>query len=477
MALVNFNKPGQRLPTAAIGPAYQAGMTNINEFAPDQDMVNALLQRGSSTAPVQSNKEGMYRALQGVLGGYMKGRDKRDLQSQRDAYGEAVMGALMASTPTEGTVGKAERIVTPTDTRLGVTDPDMLQTELPPPQQSILDDPSVPDVASLGLERIETPTGPGGQIIEQQYVPGTPGTPGGLQPMLDALRGDGTRDPRLQSALNETALMMQYGGLQDKAAQEAAELAYQRQLGLVKPTKPSSLIQDYEFARSQGYAGTLVDFHDARKVTPYNPDAITDQNRFDQYKRAEESLSEAEQNLLDIGQMERLVGETRTGTGRSLTLSFQKLALALGVGNIDENDVAAAEALRSKGMDFILQRIQKTKGAISEKEMKAFEAASAGIKNTPEGNRRILALARHVAGRNQARAEAIRQAYNRGDSVFDADNAGRAAMEEFSKNSGEYSQLTTVNLIPDAAVDAGLTQAQWNGMSQPRRDAFNAAGN
>ena len=81
----------------------------------------------------------------------------------------------------------------------------------------------MPDVASLGLERIETPTGPGGQIIEKQAVAGTPGTPGGLQPMLDALRGDGTRDPRLQSALNETALMMQYGGLQDKAAQDAAD--------------------------------------------------------------------------------------------------------------------------------------------------------------------------------------------------------------------------------------------------------------
>tara|TARA_R110000850_G_scaffold45232_1_gene114371 strand:- start:1914 stop:2714 length:801 start_codon:yes stop_codon:yes gene_type:complete len=265
---------------------------------------------------------------------------------------------------------------------------------------------------------------------------------------------------------------MQYGGLQDKAAQEAAELAYKRQLGLVKPTKPSALIQDYEFAVDQGYAGSLVDFHDARKVKPYNPDAITDQNRFEQYKKADEALSEAKQNLLDIADMERLVGQTRTGTGRALTLSFQKLALALDVGNVDENDVAAAEALRSKGMDFILQRIQKTKGAISEKEMNAFEAASAGIKNTPKGNKRILALARHVAGRNEARAEAIRQAYNRGDSVFDADNAGRAAMEEFSRDSDEYNQLITVSLITDAAVNARLSQEEWNGMSQEERAEF-----
>ena len=232
MALVNFNKPGQRLPAAAVGPAYQAGMTNINEFAPNQDMVDALLKTGSSTDPVQSNKEGMYRALQGVLGGYMKGRDKRNLRGQKDAYGEAVMKALMEGTPTEGTEAIPEVISTPMAPASfapdppapASADPSLLQTEIGvTAPTSILDDPSVPDVASLGLERIETPTGPGGQIIEEQAVAATEGTPGGLQAMVDSLRGDGTRDPRLQSALNETALTMQYGGLQDKAAQEAAD--------------------------------------------------------------------------------------------------------------------------------------------------------------------------------------------------------------------------------------------------------------
>jgi hypothetical protein len=261
MALVNFNIPGQRLPAAAVGPAYQAGMTNINEFAPDQGMVNALLQRGSSTAPVQSVQEGLYRALTGVAGGYMKGRDKRDLQSQRDAYGEAVMGALAkgqgtAGTPgTPGTPEKFEVLSTPVDPRISSAEP------RPAALGSILDDPSVPDVASLGLERIETPTGPGGQVIEKQAVAGTPGTPGGLQPMLDALRGDGTRDPRLQSALNETALMMQYGGLQDKAALEdkatdrkAAREDYLFEQGnkAITPAKDPTSVQEWRFAQTQG---------------------------------------------------------------------------------------------------------------------------------------------------------------------------------------------------------------------------------
>ena len=211
--LINFN----RVPTAAVGPAYQAGLTDINEFSRDQDMVDALLKRGSSTEPVQSTREGAYRALQGVLGGYMKGRDKRELQSQKDNFRKTMAQALIAGRGTPGTEETIpQSVVTPTDTRLGVTDPDMLQTELPPPpQQSILDDPSVPDVASLGLERIETPTGPGGQVIQKEYISRTPGTPGGIQPMLDVLRGAGTR------GADRAAIELEFGGMQQQAALEA----------------------------------------------------------------------------------------------------------------------------------------------------------------------------------------------------------------------------------------------------------------
>ena len=213
--LINFN----RVPTAAVGPAYQAGLTDINEFSRDQDMVDALLKRGSSTEPVQSTREGAYRALQGVLGGYMKGRDKRELQSQKDNFRKTMAQALIAGRGTPGTEETIpQSVVTPTDTRLGVTDPDMLQTELPP-QQSILDDPSVPDVASLGLERIETPTGPGGQVIQKEYISRTPGTPGGIQPMLDVLRGAGTREA------DQAAIELQFGGMQQQAALEAQAAA------------------------------------------------------------------------------------------------------------------------------------------------------------------------------------------------------------------------------------------------------------
>ena len=269
MALVNFN----RVPAAAVGSAYQAGMTNIDQFAPDPDMVKALLERGSSTAPVESVQQGLYRALTGVAGGFIKGRDKRNLQTQKDDYTSLLTKALMAGTPTEGTVGKAERIVTPIDNRVsspdianpieGLTpaefagaslnsrmplvpdpptpasvDPSLLQTEIgieppPPAPTSILDDPSVPDVASLGLERIETPTGPGGQIIEQPYVPGTPGTPGGLAEVLKVLDAAGTPEARA------AALQFRYGALEDQAQQRRDAEEFAKDLMLKRAGPPS----------------------------------------------------------------------------------------------------------------------------------------------------------------------------------------------------------------------------------------------
>jgi hypothetical protein len=461
MALVNFNKPGQRLPAAAVGPAYQAGMTNINEFAPDQDMVNALLQRGASTAPVQSNKEGMYRALQGVLGGYMKGRDKRDLQSQRDAYGEAVMGAVAkgqgtAGTPgTPGTPEKFEVLSTPVDPRISSAEP------RPAALGSILDDPSVPDVAALGLRRV------GDQVVEQEAAPAVDavaevkGTPGGLQPMLDALRGDGTRDPRLQSALNETALMMQYGGLQDKAAQDAAELAYQRQLGLVKPTKPSSQIQGWERAKEDGYGGSLVDWVQLSTEKHFNPNAMNEKFADERYEAANDSLIDAEKTLFDVSQMMRLVEQVDSGTLASTKNKILKIMEGVGM-NVDLSGIAKFEDMQSQGMGFILQRIKLTKGAISEKEMEAFEAASPGVKNTPEGNKRILTLARLVANRQKAVAQAVRAISSRkGVTKLEIDNERIRAMEEF----GEIS-----------VAPVGIDQQDWEEMTVDERGIFNNAG-
>ena len=463
--LINFNK----VPAAAIAPAYQAGMTSINEFAPDQEMLDALLQRGTSTDPVGSTREGVYRALSGALGGYLKGQDRRRLQGQRDTFRDTMTEALTAGRGTPGTEETIpQSVVTPTDARVGVIDPDMLQTELPP-QQSILDDPSVPDVASLGLERIETPTGPGDQVIQKEYISRTPGTPGGLQPMLDVLRGAGTREA------DQAALQLQFGGMQQQAALDAAEAQFNREMELkkagIKPTTPSGTMAMYLLARQQEPGLTVAQFEERNRNPLFNPEAVNQKVLSDRYESSTQDLRDAEKSLLDIAQMESLIETTYQGTGAELALNIKKIGKALGF-EVDDDLIADAEALRSKGMDFILQRIQKTKGAISEKEMAAFKQASANLGNTPEGNRRILALSRHIAERQKAGAQAVRQAIAEGKPIMEADDAGFAAMTAFTEQSEEWARLTTATQIPLRAIQNGMTQDDWDLLSDQERERF-----
>jgi len=119
---------------------------------------------------------------------------------------------------------------------------------------------------------------------------------------------------------------------------------------------------------------------------------------------------------------------------------------------VDMSAIANAETMQSKGMDFILERIQKTKGAISEKEMAAFKAASAGLGNTPEGNRLILALAGKVSDRMKFEANAVREAYGASPdiSLKELDDVGHDARLEFG------------SVVPDSDSETGAASAEWD---------------
>ena len=96
-------------------------------------------------------------------------------------------------------------------------------------------------------------------------------------------------------------------------------------------------------------------------------------------------------------------GDLYTGAGGEAYLGLQKVLSAFGAP-VDLTSMAAGEAFRSKAMSFVLQYVAQTKGAISNAEMKKFEAAAMGLGNTELGNRLILDVARQANDfkRNQA---------------------------------------------------------------------------
>ena len=96
-------------------------------------------------------------------------------------------------------------------------------------------------------------------------------------------------------------------------------------------------------------------------------------------------------------------GDLYTGAGGEAYLGLQKVLSVFGAP-VDLTSMAAGEAFRSKAMSFVLQYVAQTKGAISNAEMKKFEAAAMGLGNTELGNRLILDVARQANDfkRNQA---------------------------------------------------------------------------
>lgn len=104
-------------------------------------------------------------------------------------------------------------------------------------------------------------------------------------------------------------------------------------------------------------------------------------------------------NIANIQQFRRLQSQVSTGKFTGTMLELDKTMQAFGLPPVSNMNIPAAEALRGVQLEFVMQRVQQTKGAISEKEMALFEAAAPNLANTPEGNALLLDFAERVSKR------------------------------------------------------------------------------
>jgi hypothetical protein len=90
-----------------------------------------------------------------------------------------------------------------------------------------------------------------------------------------------------------------------------------------------------------------------------------------------------------------------TGAGATAISDLRSWAITFGAGDSEMiNNQGDIEVLKNLTMNFVMGRIQNTKGAISEREMAAFEKSVPNLKNTTAGNRLILE-AMVIAGRRK----------------------------------------------------------------------------
>ena len=208
--------------------------------------------------------------------------------------------------------------------------------------------------------------------------------------------------------------------------------------------KPTNNIQEYEYAKkNNGYTGTLTDWLKANASTGDFTTAqkdIRDIAKFDLkckigdgtcYKDSEEiyiarkrktsgeefhsafgkaqgtAFSEDVTKSISAAEEARFYGSTidqsmqlldeglYTGIFAPTIQQIRKIGAAFGW--TDPGKTASAEQFTVNSMKAIMAWVQKTKGAISEAEMRLFENASEGLERTVGGNRLILLTARKLA--------------------------------------------------------------------------------
>lgn len=175
-----------------------------------------------------------------------------------------------------------------------------------------------------------------------------------------------------------------------------------------EPVKPTADIQEYEYAKGQGFQGTFQEFQLAVKkagASQVNIDQKAE-GAFDK-KLAEQQATtfdtmatdgmNAKSELAVIGELNTLLqGQGGTLTGMSGALA------RYGIGGEGVGDLQAADALINK---LIPSQRQAGSGSMSDRDVEMFKASLPSLWKTPDGNKTILNTMTGLAQYKQAQGD------------------------------------------------------------------------
>ena len=125
------------------------------------------------------------------------------------------------------------------------------------------------------------------------------------------------------------------------------------------------------------------------------------------FEQAQSSLATKETAKDALGRLDNI----ETGGLTEAKISFLKLANSIGVPLSEDSlkEIGDTEAFMSATGNFLFDSIQKTKGSISDSEMKIFRSINPGIVQTKEGNRIMLNYFIAKADRDQRLADYVEE--------------------------------------------------------------------
>jgi hypothetical protein len=201
-------------------------------------------------------------------------------------------------------------------------------------------------------------------------------------------------------------------------AQEGMKVVAERALATPKDNRTADE-QNYEYAKSQGYPGTFLEFQTELKRSgrPQNivnlpgnmmPDergrgAFAEANakaQADYFDKVATAGAQANQRLGDINQLTSLIETTPQGAGQDYLNKGAAVLSRFGIDLGEYTNVPAAQAFQS-----IVSRIAPTlrvagSGATSDFEMNQFLQTLPAIGNMPDGNRIIASNLKKIADRS-----------------------------------------------------------------------------
>lgn len=174
--------------------------------------------------------------------------------------------------------------------------------------------------------------------------------------------------------------------------------------------------KNYEAAKASGFNGSFTDYQQMLRKSgaanteiklPAEEGAYAKEiGKLRAQARGEIATSarQARGTISRVKQTQKLLNDVQTGAMQPTFQTLKRFAKSVGMmdylnGLGVKDDVGAAEALVSVAGQFMMDYIQQTKGAISEKENELFASFSPGLSKTPEGNRILLDWTERLARR------------------------------------------------------------------------------
>lgn len=187
-----------------------------------------------------------------------------------------------------------------------------------------------------------------------------------------------------------------------------------------KSTLPSDL-QEYQFAQSQGFKGSFLDYQTALKRAGASSTSVTvnpaaGENAFQktfgegQAKRYNDMIEQGDQAnsmIGDINALRDIGSRIETGGGAQMKLALGPYARMVGIDIKDLSDLEAYQAIVSR---LAPQMRIPGSGANSDYEGQQFLMSLPSISKTPEGNKIVQDTLMGIAQNKRAAGQIARQA-------------------------------------------------------------------